>query len=134
MPVFETLWCWFLTFLLFRLAAGYALQSMFEPFSCAVCQVQLKAGQGISVHSNPLQHEKLQGWQGPFLCQSCNEKKDAIEGKRPPRGIANSLCYFLGSPNNILCLQLKLSYVIFRLLICSSMLFCLFRFLIYTLQ
>ncbi|EAZ09387.1 hypothetical protein OsI_31661 [Oryza sativa Indica Group] len=68
-----------------RLAAGYALQSMFEPFSCAVCQVQLKAGQGISVHSNPLQHEKLQGWQGPFLCQSCNEKKDAIEGKRPPR-------------------------------------------------
>lgn len=68
-----------------RLTTAYALQNMFEPSSCAVCQVRLKTGQGKSVHANPLQHEKWQGWQGPFLCQSCHEKKEAMEGKRRPR-------------------------------------------------
>ncbi|KQJ90525.1 hypothetical protein BRADI_4g32230v3 [Brachypodium distachyon] len=67
-----------------RLTTGYALQNMFEPSSCAVCQLRLRAHQGISIHANPLQHEKLQGWQGPFLCQSCHEKKEAMEGKRRP--------------------------------------------------
>ncbi|EMS65150.1 putative protein phosphatase 2C 69 [Triticum urartu] len=62
-----------------RLSTGYALRNMFEPSSCAICQFRLKSGQGISIHANPLQHEKMQGWQGPFLCQSCHEKKKAME-------------------------------------------------------
>lgn len=65
-----------------RLSTGYALRNMFEPSSCAICQFRLKSGQGISIHANPLQQEKMQGWQGPFLCQSCHEKKEAMEGKR----------------------------------------------------
>ncbi|XP_062193248.1 probable protein phosphatase 2C 69 [Phragmites australis] len=69
-----------------RLTTGYALQKFFAPSSCAVCLVRLKSGQGISVHANPLQYEKLRGWQGPFLCQSCHYKKEAMEGKRRPRG------------------------------------------------
>ena len=60
---------------------------MFEPSICAVCQLKLESGQGISIHANPLQHEKMQGWQGPFLCQSCHEKKEAMEGKWRPIGI-----------------------------------------------
>ncbi|XP_051188101.1 probable protein phosphatase 2C 69 isoform X1 [Lolium perenne] len=67
-----------------RLTTGYALQRMFEPSSCAICQLRLAYGQGISIHANPLQHEKMQGWQGPFLCRSCHEKKEAMEGKRRP--------------------------------------------------
>ncbi|XP_062199985.1 probable protein phosphatase 2C 69 [Phragmites australis] len=72
-----------------RLTTGYALQKIFAPSSCAVCLVGLKSGQGISVHANPLQYEKLQGWQGPFLCQSCHEKKEAMEGKWRPGGVTN---------------------------------------------
>ena len=60
---------------------------MFEPSGCAVCQLRLASGQGISIHANPLQHEKTHGWQGPFLCQSCHEKKEAMEGKWRPIGI-----------------------------------------------
>ncbi|KAG2635457.1 probable protein phosphatase 2C 69 isoform X1 [Panicum virgatum] len=65
-----------------RLTTGYALEKIFARSSCAVCLVRLKSGQGISLHANPLQHEKLQGWQGPFLCHSCHDKKEAMEGKR----------------------------------------------------
>ncbi|KAJ1289969.1 hypothetical protein BS78_02G205500 [Paspalum vaginatum] len=59
--------------------------------SCAVCLERLKHGQGISVHANPLQYEKLQGWQGPFLCPGCHEKKEAMEGKRRPRGSSTNV-------------------------------------------
>lgn len=45
---------------------------------CAVCQVDVAASEGISVHasSKPCR-------QGPFLCVDCRDKKDAMEGKRP---------------------------------------------------
>ncbi|KAL6655447.1 hypothetical protein ACP70R_006273 [Stipagrostis hirtigluma subsp. patula] len=69
-----------------RLTTGYALLKLFEPSSCAVCLVRLRAGQGISIHADPLQYEKLQGWQGPFLCQSCHIKKEAMEGKQRSTG------------------------------------------------
>ncbi|KAL7604144.1 probable protein phosphatase 2C 15 [Lactuca sativa] len=47
-------------------------------FMCAVCQVDVAASEGISVHasSKPCR-------QGPFLCVDCRDKKDAMEGKRP---------------------------------------------------
>jgi hypothetical protein len=80
-------------FLNCRLTTGYALRHMFEPSSCAVCQLRLIKGQGISIHANPLQHEKMQGWQGPFLCRSCHEKKEAMEGKRRPIGIDDLIGY-----------------------------------------
>ncbi|NP_001141493.1 Probable protein phosphatase 2C 69 [Zea mays] len=74
-----------------RLTTGYTLEKTFAPSSCAVCLVRLKSGQGISVHDNPLQYEKLQGWQGPFLCPSCHEKKEAMEGKRRPKGSSSNV-------------------------------------------
>lgn len=77
-----------------RLTTGYTLQKIFEPSSCAICLVRLKSGQEFSVHANPLQYEKLQGWQGPFLCQGCHEKKEAMEGKRRPIGSADTPSIF----------------------------------------
>ncbi|PPR82094.1 hypothetical protein GOBAR_AA38613 [Gossypium barbadense] len=66
-----------------KLDTKYPLCNMFKLFMCAVCQLEMKPGEGISIHvgtSNPV---KLRPWDGPFLCSSCNEKKEAMEGKRP---------------------------------------------------
>lgn len=57
---------------------------MFKLFMCAVCQVEIKPGEGISIHSGSSSNpEKLRPWDGPFLCTSCQEKREAMEGKRP---------------------------------------------------
>lgn len=60
---------------------------MFKLFICAICQVELKPNQGISVHEDSSQPGSLRRWDGPFLCQSCQEKKEAMEGKRGSRGL-----------------------------------------------
>lgn len=60
---------------------------MFKLFICAICQVELKPNQGISVHEDSSQPGSLRRWDGPFLCQSCQEKKEAMEGKRRSRGL-----------------------------------------------
>ena len=60
---------------------------MFKIFICAICQVELKPNQGISVHEDSSQPGNLRRWDGPFLCQSCQEKKEAMEGKRRSRGL-----------------------------------------------
>lgn len=66
-----------------RLDTKYPVCNMFKLFMCAVCQVEIKPGEGISIHSGPSNPRKLRPWDGPFLCVSCQEKKDAMEGKRP---------------------------------------------------
>nr|XP_043638980.1 probable protein phosphatase 2C 15 [Erigeron canadensis] len=52
-------------------------------FMCAVCQVDLAASEGISVHAGSIFSTSSKPWQGPFLCAGCRNKKDAMEGKRP---------------------------------------------------
>ncbi|KAK1425677.1 hypothetical protein QVD17_21032 [Tagetes erecta] len=52
-------------------------------FTCAVCQVDLAASEGISVHAGSIFSTSSKPWQGPFLCVGCRDKKDAMEGKRP---------------------------------------------------
>ncbi|XP_076918932.1 putative protein phosphatase 2C 15 [Bidens hawaiensis] len=52
-------------------------------FTCAVCQVDLAATEGISVHAGLIFSTSSTPWQGPFLCVGCRDKKDAMEGKRP---------------------------------------------------
>ncbi|KAJ9548843.1 hypothetical protein OSB04_021386 [Centaurea solstitialis] len=52
-------------------------------FMCAVCQVDLAASEGISVHAGSIFSTSSKPWQGPFLCADCRNKKDAMEGKRP---------------------------------------------------
>ncbi|KAG5603870.1 hypothetical protein H5410_025362 [Solanum commersonii] len=52
-------------------------------FICAVCQVDLAASEGISVHAGSIFSTSSKPWQGPFLCADCCNKKDAMEGKRP---------------------------------------------------
>lgn len=64
----------------------YPLGSMFKLFVCAVCQVDMKPGEGISVHSGCHRGGRVRPWDGPFLCPSCLLKKDAMEGKRPSGG------------------------------------------------
>ena len=70
-----------------RLDSEYPVRNMFKLFICAICQVELKPNQGISVHEDSSQPGNLRRWDGPFLCQSCQEKKEAMEGKRRSRGI-----------------------------------------------
>lgn len=55
---------------------------MFKLFMCAICQVEIKPGDGISIHAGS-SNRKSRPWDGPFLCQSCQEKREAMEGKRP---------------------------------------------------
>ncbi|XP_073014471.1 probable protein phosphatase 2C 12 [Typha latifolia] len=69
-----------------RLDAEYPIRNMFKLFICAVCQIEMKPGEGISVHADSSQPGKLRPWDGPFLCPSCQEKKEAMEGKRHSRG------------------------------------------------
>ncbi|KAK8571336.1 hypothetical protein V6N13_103463 [Hibiscus sabdariffa] len=66
-----------------RLHAKYPVCNMFKLFMCAICQVELKPGEGISVHAGTSNTVKLRQWDGPFLCSSCQAKKEAMEGKRP---------------------------------------------------
>lgn len=66
-----------------RLDTKYPLCNMFKLFMCAVCQVEMKPGEGISIHAGSSNSGKLRPWDGPFLCSSCHDKKDAMEGKRP---------------------------------------------------
>ncbi|KAJ4896533.1 putative protein phosphatase 2C 12 [Raphanus sativus] len=65
-----------------RLYTKYPLCNMFKLFMCAVCQVEVKPGEGVSIHAGTANCGKLRPWDGPFLCASCQEKKDAMEGKR----------------------------------------------------
>ncbi|XP_010269263.1 PREDICTED: probable protein phosphatase 2C 12 [Nelumbo nucifera] len=66
-----------------RLDVEYPLCNMFRLFMCAVCQVEMKPGEGISVHEGSSNPGKARPWDGPFLCSSCQAKKEAMEGKRP---------------------------------------------------
>ncbi|XP_015692373.2 probable protein phosphatase 2C 40 [Oryza brachyantha] len=68
-----------------RLDSQYPVRNMFKIFICAICQVELESGQGISVHEGLSKSGKLRPWDGPFLCHSCQEKKEAMEGKRHSR-------------------------------------------------
>ncbi|GAB4839374.1 hypothetical protein Ancab_028899 [Ancistrocladus abbreviatus] len=65
-----------------RLDTKYPLCNMFKLFMCAVCQVEIKPGEGMSIYAGA-STRKTRPWDGPFLCLSCQEKKDAMEGKRP---------------------------------------------------
>ncbi|KAG4147149.1 hypothetical protein ERO13_D05G204800v2 [Gossypium hirsutum] len=66
-----------------RFATKYPLCNMFKLFTCAVCQLEMKPGEGISIHAGTSNSVKLRPWDGPFLCSTCQEKKEAMEGKRP---------------------------------------------------
>ncbi|XP_074582014.1 putative protein phosphatase 2C 12 [Curcuma longa] len=55
---------------------------MFRPFNCAICQLEMKPGEGISLHDNSTKHGTINPWDGPFLCAACNAKKETMEGRR----------------------------------------------------
>jgi hypothetical protein len=60
---------------------NYPAGNMFKLHACAVCQLGMKPGEGISVHGNMPKHSRVDPWGGPFLCSSCQVKKKAMEGK-----------------------------------------------------
>ncbi|KAG9135199.1 hypothetical protein Leryth_013480 [Lithospermum erythrorhizon] len=66
-----------------RLDSKYPVCNMFKLFMCAVCQVEINPGEGVSVHAGSSNTRKLRPWDGPFLCSACQEKKEAMEGLRP---------------------------------------------------
>ncbi|KVH98330.1 Protein phosphatase 2C [Cynara cardunculus var. scolymus] len=51
-----------------RLDTKYPLCNMFKLFTCAVCQVEMKPGEGISVHAGSSSGRNSRPWDGPFLC------------------------------------------------------------------
>uniref|UniRef100_A0A7C9CHJ9 protein-serine/threonine phosphatase n=1 Tax=Opuntia streptacantha TaxID=393608 RepID=A0A7C9CHJ9_OPUST len=65
-----------------RLDTKYPLCNMFKLFMCAICQVEIKPGEGVSIHAGSTTR-RTRPWDGPFLCQTCQEKREAMEGKRP---------------------------------------------------
>lgn len=65
-----------------RFDTKYPICNMFKLFICAVCQVVMKPGEGISIHAGSSESKYLRPWDGPFLCPGCQDKKDAMEGKR----------------------------------------------------
>ncbi|XP_006651470.1 probable protein phosphatase 2C 12 [Oryza brachyantha] len=65
-----------------RLKINYPAGNMFKLHDCAVCQLEMKPGEGISVHGNVPRHSRVDPWGGPFLCSSCQLKKEAMEGKQ----------------------------------------------------
>lgn len=66
----------------------YPICKMFKLFVCAVCQLEMKPGEGISLHAGSSQTGRVHPWDGPFLCRTCQAKMEAMEGKRPSRGMA----------------------------------------------
>ncbi|CAN0872975.1 Probable protein phosphatase 2C 12 [Linum grandiflorum] len=66
-----------------RLETKYPLSNMFKLFMCAVCQVEIRPEEGVSIHAGEGNVRNLRPWDGPFLCVSCQDKKEAMEGKRP---------------------------------------------------
>ncbi|KAF5942848.1 hypothetical protein HYC85_020490 [Camellia sinensis] len=66
-----------------KLDTKYPICNMFKLFMCVVCLVEMKPGDGISIHAGGSNSGKLRPWDGPFLCSNCQEKTKAMEGKRP---------------------------------------------------
>ena len=76
-----------------RLDTKYPLCNMFKLFMCAICQVEIKPGEGVSIHAGSTTR-RTRPWDGPFLCQTCQEKREAMEGKRPSGGLLLPANYF----------------------------------------
>ncbi|KAE8674522.1 putative protein phosphatase 2C 15 [Hibiscus syriacus] len=68
----------------------YPLCNMFKLFVCAIYQLEMKPGEGVSIHVG-ISNSVLRPWDGPFLCSSCQEKREAMEGKRPSGSNGRSL-------------------------------------------
>ncbi|XP_009413632.2 probable protein phosphatase 2C 12 [Musa acuminata AAA Group] len=65
-----------------RLDPEYPAFTMFKPFNCAICQLEMKPGEGISVHAaGSSKPGTINPWDGPFLCSTCQIKKEAMEGR-----------------------------------------------------
>ncbi|WOL02789.1 putative protein phosphatase 2C 12 [Canna indica] len=69
-------------FLAQRLDPDFSVSAMFKLFNCAVCQLEMKPGEGISVHNGSSKPGIINPWDGPFLCPVCQTKKEAMEGRR----------------------------------------------------
>ena len=95
-------WCyvWHLVSDECRLNSEYPVRDMFKLFACAICQIDLESGQGISIHEGLSKPRKLRPWDGPFLCHSCQEKKEAMEGKRHSRGINRPSSISINCPSS----------------------------------
>ncbi|KAI0494833.1 hypothetical protein KFK09_024978 [Dendrobium nobile] len=71
-----------------RLHMVYPVCNIFKLLLCAVCQVEMKPGEGISVHACSSKSAKVRPWDGPLLCRDCQIKKEAMEGKKPSRDLS----------------------------------------------
>lgn len=91
-----------------RFDSKYPICNMFKLFMCAVCQLEMKPGEGVSIHAGPSNTKKLRPWDGPFLCTSCQEKKEAMEGLRPSGGTKHLMCACVCACILYVCMLLNL--------------------------
>ncbi|XP_022742918.1 probable protein phosphatase 2C 5 isoform X2 [Durio zibethinus] len=68
-----------------RLGKDFPMSANSGIFKCAVCQIDQPPAEGITANSGPFFSPASKPWEGPFLCNKCRKKKDAMEGKRPSR-------------------------------------------------
>ncbi|KAJ1700140.1 hypothetical protein LUZ63_008652 [Rhynchospora breviuscula] len=73
-----------------RLHTEYPIRNIFKLFMCAICQTELRPSEGVSVHADASRSGELRPWDGPFLCCECQEKREAMEGKRHHRRHSSS--------------------------------------------
>ncbi|CAL9068785.1 probable protein phosphatase 2C 3 [Musa acuminata AAA Group] len=66
-----------------RLGNDSSAEKTSNVFTCAICQAILVPSKGVSVHAGSIFSTNSKPWEGPFLCDDCRNKKDAMEGKRP---------------------------------------------------
>jgi len=68
-----------------RLGKDFPLSASSGLLRCAICQTDQSPSDGLSVNSGPYFSPSSKPWEGPFLCATCRQKKDAMEGKRPSK-------------------------------------------------
>ncbi|KAH7679576.1 Protein-serine/threonine phosphatase protein [Dioscorea alata] len=58
------------------------MQYMFNQFICAVCQIEMKPGEGTFINNvGSSKQKRFRPWNEPLLCRVCLAKKEAMEGK-----------------------------------------------------
>ncbi|PKI76160.1 probable protein phosphatase 2C 5 [Punica granatum] len=65
-----------------RLGKNFPPNQNSGSYRCAVCQVNQPPADNVTANSGPLFLPASQPWEGPYLCPTCQKKKDAMEGKK----------------------------------------------------
>ncbi|KAH7676500.1 Protein-serine/threonine phosphatase protein [Dioscorea alata] len=66
-----------------RLGSDFPCKTNSSTFRCAICQMDQAPNEGLPASPSPYCSPTSKPWEGPYLCEECRRKKEAMEGKRP---------------------------------------------------